>query len=700
MEELKVKISGMHCASCVAKIEKALSKADGVGYSSVNLANEEAYVKFDPKITDKNKVSKIIKDLGYKIKLSSDKEKDFELILLILSFIFTIPLISQMFFPLHLGHTIEFILATPVQFFIGYRFHKGAISSLRTRTYGMDVLVSMGTNAAYFLSLYLMFKGENNHSHLYFESSASVISFILLGKYLEHRAKKKTTTAIKSLEKLRPEIVLLKNGENIKEINLRDVKLGDELYVKPGTSIPLDGNVISGSSHVDESMLTGESLPIFVKEGSFVTGGTLNQEAPLVLKVTSLKEDTILSKMIRLVEETTAKKTKIQSIVDRVSQVFVPTVFIISLITLFSWLLYGASFEESLIHMVSVLVIACPCALGLALPASIMVGVGVAAKFGVLIRDPDVFEMSEKLTHIAFDKTGTLTKGKPVLFEITELSENIPYGIVKKMQSEGNHPLSLATLNHDKIKGANVVEGGVFKVVPGYGSYLEFNNEEYFLGNMAYLVKNGHEVPASLKRGFTTSFFFSKNKVYSIFYYKDELKEDSKEAVSVLKNLGLKTLMISGDNEEAAKSTAKELGIDEVYANVRPEGKLEIIENLKKNHIVSMVGDGINDALALTASHVGISMGEGTDVAIHSSGITLMRSSPSLVPVALELSRKTFLKIKQNLFWAFVYNVIGIPLAAFGYLNPMLAGMCMSLSSISVLLNSLLLKKFKPKRVF
>lgn len=717
-------IKGMTCASCVNRVEKALKKDSGVISASVNLATEKARVEFDPTKLDLLKIIAFVTNAGYEaslvsVKKNADKEDELkqEKNLLIISALLTLPLIIPMLFEpigLHLMPSpwIQLLLATPIQFIIGAKFYKSAWGAIKAKSGNMELLVAIGTTSAYGLSLYLLLKGMKhlNHQmpHLYFESSAVVITLVLFGKYLEKKAKAQTTSAIKALEKIQPTVARVLRGTVEEEVATINLKLKDLVVVRPGERIPVDGIVIQGESQADESLITGESLPVDKKEKDSVVGGSINGDGLIHVEVSSLGTETMLSRIIRLVEDAQSVKAPIQRLVDKVSAYFVPTVIIIASITVIITTFITGSFETGIIHGVAVLVIACPCALGLATPTSIMVGTGVAAKAGILIKDAEALEIAHSITTITFDKTGTLTEGKPSLSKLNtfELNENEVLSILASIQSGSEHPLAHAVMIRAQEQHISFKASDSTKSLAGRGLEAEINGKKYFLGSKRLLLEQNLSSPEierlSLEhesKGETVSFLIdaSKNKVLAIVSFKDTIKESAKKTILELKALGIKTLMLTGDNEGSATLVARELGIDSFRANVLPQDKSNIILELKKNgEIVGMVGDGINDAPALAAAHVGIAMSTGTDVAMHSSGITLMRGNPLLIPDTISISRRTYAKIKQNLFWAFIYNVIGIPLAALGYLSPVVAGAAMAMSSVSVVTNALMLRRWKP----
>jgi Cu+-exporting ATPase len=725
-QDISLDIKGMTCASCVNRIEKELKKNDGIFSASVNLATEKAKVTFEDAKLNVSKIISIISTAGYEARTSLNSTKNSRLVedplskdkkVIIISVILTLPLVAPMILsPLGIHYMpspwIQLLLATPIQFIIGARFYKSAWGALKARSGNMELLVAIGTTSAFGLSVYILIKNLENLKqhppHLYFESSAVIITLILLGKYLESKAKIQTSEAIKSLQQLQPEkATVLRDGKEI-ELPIDSLKLKDLVIIKPGERIPVDGVIRKGASQVDESLITGESLPVEKNETDKVVGGSINGEGLIQVEIGALGTETVLARIIRLVEDAQAEKAPIQRLVDKVSTIFVPTVVLISFVTIIITGLISGNWEIAIINGVSVLVIACPCALGLATPTSIMVGTGVAAKAGILIKDAEALEITHSLTTIAFDKTGTLTQGRPSLQKIFVAtgSENETLSILASIQSGSEHPLAKAILEEAKKRNIIYPVAHSIKALPGRGVEAFVNDNYYIIGSKRLMsemkLENKIIQEQSLEReksGDTVSFLIDakKNEVVGFVSFRDTIKVTAKDTITQLKALGIKTIMITGDNSGSATIVAKELGIDDFRAEVLPEKKSEVIKELKrKGEIVGMVGDGINDAPALAEANVGMAMSTGTDVAMHSASITLMRGSPLLIPDAISISRRTYSKIKQNLFWAFIYNVVGIALAAFGYLSPVVAGAAMAMSSVSVVSNSLLLKRWKP----
>jgi Cu+-exporting ATPase len=719
---LELSIDGMTCASCVGRVERALAKVPGVKSVSVNLANERAHLELLGQIDPQTLIAAVTK-AGYSASVwevehpqTDDQQQRLhrERWALIMAIVLATPLVLPMLlqpFGVHwmLPAWVQFALATPVQFIFGARFYVAAWKAVRAGAGNMDLLVALGTSAGYGLSLYEWATAAGRMPHLYFEASAVVIALVLLGKYLESRAKRQTASAIRALEALRPERAIQVIDGREQDVAISALRLNDLVMVKPGERFPVDGEVVEGQSHADEALISGESLPVPKQPGDKVTGGAINGEGRLLVRTLALGAETVLARIIRLVEDAQAAKAPIQKLVDKVSQVFVPTVLLIALATLIGWWLYGAPMETALINAVAVLVIACPCALGLATPTAIMAGTGVAARHGILIKDAEALERAHEVSAVVFDKTGTLTSGTPRIAHLSAINhdEAALLQMAGALQRGSEHPLAKAVLDACAERGLTVADVSDSQSLTGRGIAGTLDGRRLALGNRRLLEESGlsagewaDSAAAWETEGRTLSWLIEQSpelRVLGLFAFGDTLKPGALQAVQQLNARHISSHLLTGDNRGSAKVVAEALGITDVHAEVLPADKAATVADLKKTGVVAMVGDGINDAPALAAADIGIAMGGGTDVAMHAAGITLMRGDPRLVPAALEISRKTYAKIRQNLFWAFVYNLIGIPLAAFGFLNPVLAGAAMALSSVSVVSNALLLKTWKPK---
>ncbi len=720
-------IGGMTCASCVGRVEKALKKVPGVETASVNLATESAHVQVSTPDTSEGVLRRAIRDAGYEPLATGEMASmqvqgpwtGFAPVAwgMALSLPLALPMLGDLI-GRHwmLPAWLQFALATPVQFILGARFYKAAGHALAARTGNMDLLVAIGTSAGWLLSVWLWLTAHSDHTpHLYFEGSAVVITLVLLGKWLEARAKRQTTEAIRALHALRPETAHLLTDEGEQEVPVAEIRVGDRLVVKPGERFPVDGLLREGQTQVDESMLTGEPLPVPKRMGAPVTGGSINGEGRVLMQVTAVGQETTLARIIRLVEEAQVAKAPIQRLVDRVAEVFVPVVLALALVTDLVWLWLGAGYEHALIHAVAVLVIACPCALGLATPAAIMAGTGVAARHGILIKDAQALEMAHQVQTVAFDKTGTLTVGQPrLLVQAPAPGQDATAALVlaAAVQSGSEHPLARAVVQAAQGLARPAAHG--LQAVPGRGVRAQVDGRELLLGSLPWLQEEGldpalwhTEVARFQQQGASLSALAERTPTgvqgLLLLAFGDEPKRGARQALQALRERGLQLVMISGDNRAAAEAMARRLGLrpedGEVLAEVLPGDKAQAIARLREGgpqgrRVVAMVGDGVNDAPALAAADVGLAMGNGTDVAMHAAGITLMRGDVALVGAALEISARTVAKIRQNLFWAFVYNTAGIPLAALGYLSPVIAGAAMALSSVSVMANALLLKRW------
>jgi Cu+-exporting ATPase len=719
---LDIGIGGMTCASCVGRVEKALRKVPGVQQASVNLATESARITFEPSGQMEARLRRAVRDAGYEprsAEASIDEERSpwagFAPVAagIVLSAPLVVPMVGELLGAhwMMLPAWLQFLLATPVQFILGARFYKAGWHSVKALAGNMDLLVAIGTSAGWGLSMWLWL--GTSSGHLYFEASAVVVTLVLLGKWLEARAKRQTTAAIRALHALRPEIahVLAKTGVET-DVPVAEVLQGDRLVVRPGERVPADGLVAQGQTQVDESMLTGEPLPVAKAEGAKLTGGSINGDGRVVMSVTAVGQETVLAQIIRLVEDAQAAKAPIQRMVDQVSAVFVPVVLLIGLATLLGWWWAGAPLETALIRAVAVLVIACPCALGLATPAAIMAGTGVAARHGILIKDAQALELAHQIDTVAFDKTGTLTVGRPRLVAfVTALGVDEAQALTAAatLQSGSEHPLARAVQAAAAERGLAIAQPESVRAVPGRGSEGEVGVRSYLIGSLRWMDELGVDLgplASELQRlqaeGATVSAMLERSTQgltpLALMAFADEPKPGAREALAALRQRGLRIVMISGDNRAAALAMGRRLGLQEseVLAEVLPGDKAAKVAQLKEGgHRVCMVGDGVNDAPALAAADVGMAMATGTDVAMHAAGITLMRGDVALVGGALDISHQTVRKIRQNLFWAFAYNVAGIPLAALGYLSPVVAGAAMALSSVSVVSNALLLKRWR-----
>jgi len=726
---LDLGIEGMTCASCVARVERALKKVPGVQDAMVNLATETARVRYRPTEQIEVQLRRAVRDAGYAprtadaetLAAASSPWAGFAPVALGLAL--SLPLVLPMLAGLAGAHWmlpawLQFLLATPVQFGLGARFYKGSWHALKARSGTMDLLVAIGTTAGWALSVWLWLRAEPGAMvHLYFEASAVVVTLVLLGKWLEARAKQQTTAAIRALHALRPTVAHLLGPDGEVDVPVAELLVGDRLVVRPGERFPADGVLLEGHTQVDESMLTGEPLPVSKEVGAHVTGGSINGEGRVLMQVQAVGRETVLAQIIRLVEDAQAAKAPIQRLVDRVSAVFVPVVLVVALLTLLAWWLAGANAQEAIIPAVAVLVIACPCALGLATPTAIMAGTGVAAKHGILIKDAQALELAHRVDTVAFDKTGTLTVGQPRLLAFEAVPDSDAAALLAhaaSLQSGSEHPLARATVQAAQDRGLAFAAAEQVRAVPGRGTEGRIAGQSWLVGSLRWLQELAVPLGAlaaqaeQLQQGGATVSALAQRTaegwaVRALLAFGDEPKAGAKEALAALRARGIRTVMISGDNRHAAETMARRLGLrpheGEVLAEVLPGDKAAQIQRLRSGgRIVAMVGDGINDAPALAAADVGIAMGNGTDVAMHAAGITLMRGDPRLVVAALDVSRRTVAKIRQNLFWAFIYNVAGIPLAALGYLNPVIAGAAMALSSVSVMSNALLLRRWHPAR--
>ena len=711
----------MTCAACATRIEKVLNKIPGVT-ASVNFATEKAHINYAPGSTDIAALIIAVRKAGYDAheiagasreqeKARQDAAYRRELALFWISAALTLPFLAQMLY-MFSGNThgplpleLQLALATPIQFWIGKRFYVGAWHALRGGGANMDVLIALGTSMAYLYSTAVVVLGLSHH--VYFEASATIITLILMGKLLELRARSKTSAAIEELIKLQPKTARLERDGGIVEVDIAQVKVGDVFVVRPGESVPVDGTVVAGETSINEAMLTGESLPVHKQSGAKVFAATLNQQGLIKCRATGVGADTALAAIIRLVEEAQGSKAPIQRLADVISGIFVPVVVVIALLTLALWWWVAGDFAAALINAVAVLVIACPCALGLATPTAVMVGSGAGARAGILIKNAAALEHAGKINTLLVDKTGTLTMGKPEVTDLVALgdgSEDFVAQVAATLESGSEHTLATAIL--DRAAAMNLAPGPMtaFNSVPGQGVQAIIDNRPAALGSPRFISGLGiafdaEQTAALQSQAKTVIIVAYDHKAIGLIAIADPLRPTSRAAMTQLARLGIDVIMLTGDNRVTAQSIAAQAGITHFEAEVLPQHKSERVNQLKQQgRVVGMVGDGVNDAPALAAADVSFAIGAGSDVAIHAADITLMRNDLMSVVDAISLSRSTLGKIKQNLFFAFIYNVLGIPLAAIGMLNPVIAGAAMALSSVSVVSNSLLLKRWKPAK--
>jgi len=737
-KKITLPVEGMTCASCVARVEKALSKVDGIENVNVNFATEKASFTFDPEKISKEIISSAVEDAGYKIDISSlqtsvKKDETMEIHLhneheenlkkdLIFAVVLSIPILVLNMGVMFDGFSqlinlsqeninkILLILTTPVVFISGKRFFKIFWKNLLHFSADMNSLVAIGTGAAFLYSTFAtLFPGLIHHHeipHVYFDTTAIIITLILFGRWLENRAKRKTGSEIKKLIELQPKTAIIKINNEEKIVKIEELKTGDIVIVKPGGKIPADGKIISGYSTIDESMVTGESFPVEKGINLKVIGGTINKTGSFEFEVTAIGDNSVLGQIIKLVEEAQSSKAPIQQLADKVASVFVPLVIGIAVITFLIWLIVGGdnTFNIALINFIAVLIIACPCALGLATPTAIITGTGKGAQNGILIKNGQVLELVHKMKAIVFDKTGTLTEGKPVISKIKSfgINEDELLKYAASLEKKSEHPIGYTIFEYVKEKGIEIPEAETFNSIPGKGIEGIIDSKKIIAGSKKLMLEKNIDLSPLINSELnsdnlkTSVYVAVDNQLKGIIGIDDDLKEFSAEAISSIKSLGIKTIMITGDNLNSAKSVAEKIGIDKFEAGVLPEDKVNAVKKFQQLYgITAMVGDGINDAPALAQADIGIAIGKGTDVAIETADIVLVNDDLRNVVKAIKLSKQTLRTIKQNLFWAFIYNVIGIPLAASGLLNPMFAALAMSLSSVSVVSNSLRLKKFK-----
>ncbi|MHB1091861.1 heavy metal translocating P-type ATPase [Thiobacillus sp.] len=722
VESCTLDISGMTCASCSARVEKALNKVPGVLDASVNLATEQATVKLAQGASAATLIA-AVERAGYGAQLPKTPDAAPAASTralpgwwpVALAIVLSLPLVAPMFvspfgMDWMLPGWLQLVLATPVQFWLGARFYRAGWKAVMAGSGNMDLLVAVGTSAAYGLSLYMLLTHAGT-THLYFEASAVVISLVLLGKWLETRAKRQTTEAIRALQALRPTTARVRVDGVDRDMPIEAIRVGDLVVIRPGEQVPVDGEVIEGTSQIDESLLTGESLPTDKQPGDPVTGGAINAHGVLIARTTAVGTETTLARIIRLVENAQAAKAPIQRLVDKVSAVFVPVVMGIALITFIAWWAIGGNAEQAILNAVAVLVIACPCALGLATPTAIMVGTGVAARHGILIKDAEALEQAHKISTVVFDKTGTLTDGTPQVVACVAAvgsETNEVLAIAAGLQAGSEHPLARAVVAESAARAVTPSPARAQQALPGRGIAGEVAGVTWWLGNRRLMDENDVDTAAldddarkleAAGRSVSWLARASDRHALGLLAFGDAVKPSAAAGVARLKALGITSVMLTGDNRGAARHVADELGLDQVLAEVLPADKAAHVDQLKSTgQTVAMVGDGINDAPALAAADVGIAMSSGSDVAMHTAGITLMRGDPALVADAIDISKRTYAKIRQNLFWAFAYNVIGIPLAALGFLSPVIAGAAMAFSSVSVVTNALTLKRWRPRQ--
>jgi P-type Cu+ transporter len=720
-ETWRLHIGGMTCATCSQRVEKALRAEPGVVAAEVNFASEIATVAVSSGTTELSRLVGAVVRAGYRAEpapassaeqaardRASARAARRELATLIGAAVMTAPLLAPMIAhalgaAMSLPGWLQLALATLVQFGAGARFYRGAWAALRARAANMDVLIVLGTSAAYGLSLWLLASGS---SHLYFEAAAAIVTFVRLGKWLEAGAKRKTTSALRALGALRPETATVVRDQLEVDVPTELVRPGEVVVVRPGQRIPVDGRIVDGHSSIDESMLTGESMPVDRTAGDSVTGGTINGEGLLRIETARASAESVLARIVALVETAQASKAPIQQLVDRVAAVFVPAVLVVAALTLAGWLLLGAGVERAVVNAVAVLVIACPCALGLATPAALMVGTGAAARAGILVKDAAALERAHAVDTVIFDKTGTLTAGKPEVRAIVATSgdSDALLTAAAAVQHGSEHPLARAVVQAAGERRLTVPSAAEVRALPGRGVRAVVGTQCIAVGSRRLMSEAGVDLTAHADdaaaleaSGASVMWVADGDRLLGLIAVADPLRPGAQTAVRALQAAGIEVAMLTGDNQRTAGAVARELGIGQVVAEVLPEDKAAAVAALcSRGRVVAMVGDGVNDAPALAAADVGIAMGTGTDVAMHSAGVTLMRADPNLVYDAIAVSRATTRTVRQNLFWAFAYNTVAVPLAALGFLSPMLAGATMALSSVSVVANALVLRRWQP----
>ncbi len=740
-KRISAPVEGMTCASCVARVEKAISKIEGIKNVTVNFASEKASFEYDPDTTDLKDIKNIVEEAGYKIDINEETttekktgnqdvedqhsayesklKKDF-----IFSLIMTIPILIismgmsfetfREIIPLSTDqfNKVLLLLTIPVIFIPGKRFFEIFWNNLKYFSVDMNSLVAIGTGTAFLFSTLVTLFPElilqpGNEPHVYFDTAVVIITLILMGRWLESRAKSKANTAIKKLMGLKPKTALIKrNGKEV-EIEIDKLQKKDIVIVKPGGKIPADGIIVSGNSVLDESMITGESRPVEKTKGDNVIGGTINKTGSFEFEITETGDNSVLGQIIKMVEEAQGSKAPIQNLADKVAAIFVPAVVGAAILTFILWLIFGGTnaLNIGLINFVAVLIIACPCALGLATPTALMVGTGKGAQLGILIKNGSSLELAHKINTVIFDKTGTITKGEPTVTDIftNEITENELLTFVASVENKSEHPIAESIVKYAKEKNLNLTETESFKSLTGQGISAIIDGKLIIIGNKKlmddYSTKTDkfkNEIEKLSSEGKTIIFINIDGELKGLLGIEDPIKSDSREAIEKLKEMGIKTVMITGDNFSTAENIAKRIGIDSFEAEVMPDDKANAVKKYQSNNeVVAMVGDGINDAPALAQSDVGIAIGSGTEIAMETGSVVLMSGNLEGVIGAVKLSKRTISIIKQNLFWAFIYNTIGIPLAALGLLNPMFAALAMSMSSVSVVSNSLRLKNFK-----